>query len=106
MIVTSGQILYLGLSATAVNAISQIPQVLITYSTDNVEAISLSTNVLLFIAQCLWFIYAYYVNSIPLLISAGMTGILCLIIIVRVSQLRRKNPESVASNQVDSYELV
>jgi uncharacterized protein with PQ loop repeat len=103
MIVTSRQILYLGFLATAVNAISQIPQVLITYSTDNVEGISLSTNVLLFIAQCLWFVYAYYVNAIPLLISAGMTGILCLIIIVRVYRLRRKDlePESVDSGELE-----
>lgn len=86
---SSQQVVYLGFMATAVNAISQLPQVLVTFKTTNLEAVSITTNILLFVAQCLWFIYAVYVKSTPLMVSATMTGILCLIIIVRVWRIRR-----------------
>lgn len=85
------QILYLGFIATGVNAISQIPQVLITFRTTNLEGVSISTNVLLFVAQCLWFVYGIYVDSIPLIVSAGMTGLLCFIIIIRTLYIRQKS---------------
>lgn len=85
---TPKQVLYLGFIATAFNAVSQIPQVIVTFSNRNLEAVSLSTNILIVIAQVLWMIYGYYIHSIPLILSSSIIGMLCVIIILRVLWVR------------------
>ena len=101
---TPKQVLYLGFVATAFNAVSQIPQVILTFSNKNLEAVSLSTNILIVIAQFMWILYGYYVYSIPLIVSSSIVGILCLIIIIRVLLIRNDTNIHSASVMISDFD--
>ena len=77
-------IIYIGYLATGFNAISQIPQVITTFQKDDLDGVSLTSYILLFLSQILWFIYAINTKSTPLMISAFLMGIFCFVIIIQV----------------------
>lgn len=101
---TPKQVLYLGFVATIFNSVSQLPQVILTFSNKNLDAISLTTNSLILVSQILWILYGYYVHSIPLIVSSSIVGILCLIIIIRVLLIRNDTNIHSASVMISDFD--
>lgn len=58
-----------------------IPQMLKAYRTKSVKDLSIHTIWMIIITQILWFIHAYYVSDIPLLITATINFFINCIIL-------------------------
>lgn len=86
---TPKQILYLGFLGTFLNAVSQIPEVVLTFSEKDLEAVSIPTNILIFLSQLVWLLYGYYIHSTPMIFSSIAVAILCFTIVVRVLYVRK-----------------
>lgn len=86
---TTKQILYLGFLGTALSVVSQIPQVVLTFSDTDLEAVSISTNILICFSQLVWMFYGFCIHSIPMILSSTAVAILCFTIVVRVMYVRK-----------------
>lgn len=102
---TATQLLYLGFSGTFLNVICQVPQVILTFSDKNLEAISLPTNIIILVSQFIWVMYGYFIRSIPVMVSSSIIAVLCSIIIVRVLYIR-KNTEVHSASMIEDGLMV
>ena len=59
-----------------------VPQVYKAWKTKDVEAISLTMFVVMFLGVLLWLIYGFYINSLSMVIANIMSSILSLSIII------------------------
>lgn len=72
----------IGFIAAILTTLAFIPQVYKTWKTKDVEAISLSMFLVMFIGVLLWLVYGVYKNSLSMLIANSITSSLILILIV------------------------
>lgn len=100
---TATQVLYLGFVGTVLNVICQVPQMILTFSNKNLDAISLTTNIIILVSQFIWILYGYYIQSVPVIVSSSIIGVLCSIIIVRVLYIRNDNN---ISNDIHSPSMI
>ncbi|WP_032113704.1 SemiSWEET family sugar transporter [Candidatus Paracaedibacter symbiosus] len=73
---------FLGLLAGFVSTISFLPQALKVWRTHSTKGISLGMYVIYFIGLILWGVYAWLIESYPLLVTEIVTGILALYILI------------------------
>ena len=64
----------LGILATVVSCVQMVPQLYKTYTTREVEDISLYSLVLICIANILWGLHGYVISDSPLVIAGGLTA--------------------------------
>jgi len=72
----------LGLIAAILTTSAFVPQVYKAWKTKDVEAISLTMFVVMFLGVLLWLIYGFYINSLSMVIANIMSSILSLSIII------------------------
>ncbi len=60
---------------------SFLPQVYKTWKTKNTKGLSLTMYVSFFIGVSLWFVYGFYLNSLPMILANIVTAISTLILI-------------------------
>jgi len=58
-----------------------LPQVYKTWKTKNTKGLSLTMYVSFFIGVSLWFVYGFYLNSLPMILANIVTTISTLILI-------------------------
>lgn len=75
------QIEILGLIAAALTTSAFVPQVYKTWKTKSVEGLSLTMYLVFFVGIVLWLIYGIHHNSLPMILSNSVTGILALFLI-------------------------
>lgn len=71
-----------GFIAAILTTTAFVPQVYKAWKTRDVEAISLTMFVVMFLGVLLWLIYGFYINSLSMVIANIMTSILSLSIII------------------------
>ena len=79
----------LGLVAAVFTTLGFLPQVVKTWRTKNVRALSLSMYLVLFTGMFLWLIYGIYKDSLALIVANVFSCVLTLSIIVFI--LKYKN---------------
>lgn len=79
----------IGFIAAILTTSAFIPQVYRAWKTKNVEAISLTMFIAMFIGVILWLVYGIYINSLSMVIANTITALLSLVIIVL--KIRHKN---------------
>lgn len=71
-----------GFIAAILTTSAFVPQVFKTWKTKEVEAISLTMFVVMFIGVLLWLIYGFYMGSLSMVIANSVTSALILTLIV------------------------
>jgi len=71
----------IGTLAAILSTGSFLPQVFKTWKTKDAQSLSLPMVLMLFLGVCLWMVYGFLMNSIPVLASNVITGI-CIGILV------------------------
>lgn len=71
-----------GLIAAALTTSAFVPQVYKTWKTKDVDGISLTMYLALFIGIILWLVYGIYIHSLSIIIANIVTAILVFILIV------------------------
>lgn len=71
-----------GLVAATLTTSSFIPQVYKAYKTKDVEGVSLTMFIAMFIGVLLWLVYGFYIKSLSMVIANIITSVLCLMILV------------------------
>ncbi|MEN8964449.1 MAG: SemiSWEET transporter [Polaribacter sp.] len=71
----------LGMLAAIITTGSFLPQVYKTWKTKNTKGLSLTMYVSFFIGVSLWFVYGFYLNSLPMILANIVTAISTLILI-------------------------
>ncbi|GAA4959799.1 SemiSWEET transporter [Algibacter aquimarinus] len=79
----------IGFIAAILTTSAFIPQVYRAWKTKNVEAISLTMFIAMFIGVILWLVYGIYINSLSMVIANTITSLLSLVIIVL--KIRHRN---------------
>ena len=74
----------LGLLAGFASTVSFIPQVIKVWRTGRTNGISKGMYVIYFLSLILWSIYAWFINSYPLLIAEVVTAFMVLYILVKM----------------------
>lgn len=72
----------IGLIAAILTTSAFVPQVYKAWKTKNVEAISLTMFIAMFVGVILWLIYGIYMNSLSMVIANTITSLLSLVIII------------------------
>jgi len=72
---TKTSIEIIGVIAAILSTGSFLPQVYKTWKTKDTRSLSLPMVTMLFIGVCLWVVYGFFINSIPILASNVITGI-------------------------------
>ncbi|WP_457616252.1 SemiSWEET family sugar transporter [Lutibacter sp.] len=72
----------IGLTAAALTTSAFVPQVYKTWKTKSVNSLSLTMYSVFFIGIMLWLVYGIYLNSLAMIVSNIVTGVLALILIV------------------------
>ncbi len=72
----------IGLTAAALTTSAFVPQVYKTWKTKSVNSLSLTMYSIFFIGIMLWLVYGIYLNSLAMIVSNIVTGVLALILIV------------------------
>lgn len=80
----------IGFIAAILTTSAFIPQVYKTWKSKDVEAISLSMFLVMFIGVILWLVYGIYMNSLSMLIANSITSSLILVIIILKIKFRKK----------------
>ena len=80
-----------GLVAATLTTSSFIPQVYKAYKTKDVEGVSLTMFIAMFIGVLLWLIYGFYLKSLSMVIANIITSVLCLMILVLKIKHRKKS---------------
>lgn len=82
----------IGYIAAILTTASFFPQVYKTIQTKDTSGISLTMYVLFLLGIILWFTYGIMLNSIPIILANGITGILsCVILYYKIMEPKRKN---------------
>jgi MtN3 and saliva related transmembrane protein len=63
----------LGFLAAILTTVAFIPQVVKVYKTKETKSISLSMYMVFSVGVLLWFIYGFYLNSLPMILANGIT---------------------------------
>ena len=71
----------LGMLAAIITTGAFLPQVYKTWKTKNTKGLSLTMYVSFFIRVSLWFVYGFYLNSLPMILANIVTTISTLILI-------------------------
>ncbi len=71
----------IGLIAAALTTSAFVPQVYKAWKSKSTESLSLSMYVVFFIGIMLWLVYGFHLNSLAMILSNIITGILALILI-------------------------
>ena len=79
------KVLLLGYFATIINTIFLLPQIYKIYITNHTESLSLNMYCLYLIGGILWLLYAILINNYPLIISTGISIILSVYIICKIT---------------------
>lgn len=79
----------IGFIAAILTTSAFIPQVYRAWKTKNVEAISLTMFIAMFIGVILWLVYGIFINSLSMVIANTITALLSLVIIVL--KIRHRN---------------
>ena len=80
-----------GLVAATLTTSSFVPQVYRAYKTKDVEGVSLTMFIAMFIGVLLWLIYGFYLKSLSMVIANIITSLLCLMILVLKIKHRKKS---------------
>jgi len=72
-------------------ALSGTPQIIKMFQRKTSDDISLITWYIVFIGQICWFIYAFYKDSISLILTSGTYAIMGVIVIALVHKFRSVN---------------
>ena len=92
------KVLLLGYFATIINTIFLLPQIYKIYITNHTEWLSLNMYCLYLIGGILWLLYAILINNYPLIISTGISIILSVYIICKITD--NKNNKN---NKINSW---
>jgi len=71
-----------GLVAAFLTTSAFVPQVYKAWKTKSTESLSLPMYLIFFIGIMLWLIYGFHLNSLAMIVSNIITGILALLLIV------------------------
>jgi len=71
-----------GLVAATLTTSSFVPQVYRAYKTKDVEGVSLTMFLAMFVGVLLWLVYGFYLKSISMVIANIITSVLCLMILI------------------------
>ena len=80
----------IGFMAAIFTTSAFVPQVYKAWKTKDVEAISLTMFVVMFIGVLLWLIYGFYIKSLSMVVANIMSSILSLTIIVLKIKHKKK----------------
>jgi MtN3 and saliva related transmembrane protein len=80
----------IGFMAAIFTTSAFVPQVYKAWKTKDVEAISLTMFVVMFIGVLLWLIYGFYIKSLSMVVANIMSSILSLSIIVLKIKHKKK----------------
>lgn len=80
----------LGLTAATLTTASFIPQVYKAWKTKDVEGVSLTMFLAMFIGVILWLIYGYYINSLSMVVANIVTSVLCMAVLILKIRHRKK----------------
>ena len=79
-----------GLVAATLTTSSFVPQVYKAWKTKDVEGVSLTMFIAMFIGVILWLIYGYSIRSLSMVIANIVTSILCMAVLVLNIKHRKK----------------
>jgi MtN3 and saliva related transmembrane protein len=79
-----------GLVAATLTTSSFVPQVYKAWKTKDVEGVSLTMFIAMFIGVILWLIYGYSIRSLSMVIANIVTSILCMAVLVLKIKHRKK----------------
>ncbi|MFD0761922.1 SemiSWEET family sugar transporter [Lutibacter aestuarii] len=71
-----------GLVAAFLTTSAFVPQVYKAWKTKSTESLSLPMYLIFFIGIMLWLIYGFHLNSLAMIVSNIITGILALLLII------------------------
>ena len=80
-----------GLVAATLTTASFVPQVYKAYKTKDVEGVSLTMFLAMFVGVLLWLVYGFYLKSLSMVIANIITTVLCLMILVLKIKHRKKS---------------
>ncbi|MEL0652056.1 SemiSWEET transporter [Algibacter sp. TI.3.09] len=80
-----------GLVAATLTTTSFVPQVYKAYKTKDVEGVSLTMFLAMFVGVLLWLVYGFYLKSLSMVIANIITSVLCLMILVLKIKHRKKS---------------
>lgn len=72
----------IGLIAATLTTSAFVPQVYKTWKTRSTESLSLTMYIAFFIGIVLWLIYGIHLNSLAMILSNIVTGLLALLLII------------------------
>ena len=72
----------IGLVAAVLTTSAFVPQVVKAWKSKNTESLSLPMFIIFFVGIMLWLIYGLHLNSLAMILSNIITGILALILII------------------------
>lgn len=72
----------IGLVAAVLTTSAFVPQVVKAWKSKNTESLSLPMYLIFFVGIMLWLIYGLHLNSLAMILSNIITGILALILII------------------------
>ena len=76
-------------------ALSGTPQIMKLYQRKMSDDVSLLTWYIIFIGQICWFSYAFYKDSISLILTSGTYTIMSMMVIILVYKFRSGKSESI-----------
>jgi len=79
-----------GLVAATLTTSSFVPQVYRAYKTKDVEGVSLTMFIAMFIGVLLWLIYGFYLKSLSMVIANIITSVLCFMILILKIKHRKR----------------
>jgi len=72
----------IGLIAAVLTTSAFVPQVIKAWRTKSTKSLSLPMYLIFFVGIMLWLIYGFHLNSLAMILSNIITGILALILII------------------------
>jgi MtN3 and saliva related transmembrane protein len=79
-----------GLVAATLTTASFVPQVYKAYKTKDVEGVSLTMFLAMFVGVLLWLVYGFYLKSLSMVIANVITSVLCLMILILKIKHKKK----------------
>ena len=79
-----------GLVAATLTTASFVPQVYKAYKTKDVEGVSLTMFLAMFVGVLLWLVYGFYLKSLSMVIANIITSVLCLMILILKIKHKKK----------------
>ncbi|GAB1308056.1 hypothetical protein KH5_07390 [Urechidicola sp. KH5] len=72
----------IGLIAAFLTTSAFVPQAFKIYKSKEVDDISLSMYIAMFVGICLWFYYGYHINSISIMLANLVSGLVVMSILI------------------------